>query len=63
MFHGLPVWLQAGIWGWVAGCALLIGALFGYFSDASKRLTATIMAFGSGVLISALALDLMQEAF
>jgi len=63
MFHSWPVWLQAGIWGWVAGASLLIGAAFGYFSHASQRVTASIMAFGSGVLISALTLDLMQEAF
>jgi len=63
MIHSLPTWLQAGFWGWAAGAALLIGALWGYFSDTSPAVTASIMAFGSGVLISALALDLMEEAF
>jgi ZIP family zinc transporter len=63
MLGALPVWLQAGVWGWIAGSALLIGALFGYFSETSRRVTAAVMAFGSGVLISALSMDLMQDAF
>ena len=47
----------------VAGSALVLGALAGYFLKLPKRLTAAIMAFGSGVLISALAFDLMDEAY
>ena len=38
----------------VAGSALLIGAALGYFARIPQRLIAGIMAFGSGVLISAL---------
>jgi ZIP family zinc transporter len=56
-------WLLAGIWGLVAGSALIIGALVGYFSKISQRWTAAIMSFGSGVLISALSFDLMDEAY
>ena len=59
----IPIWLQAGFWGFVAGSALLIGAAVGYYSHVSQRLIALIMAFGSGVLISALAFDLMDEAY
>jgi ZIP family zinc transporter len=59
----MPLWAQAGFWGAVAGSALLLGALAGYFLKLPKRLTAAIMAFGSGVLISALAFDLMDEAY
>src|SRR5512133_2970674 len=58
-----PVWLQAGFWGLVAGWALLVGAALGYFARLPQRLTAAIMAFGGGVLISALAFDLMDEAY
>lgn len=58
-----PVWLQAGFWGLVAGSALLIGAALGYFVRIPQRLIAGIMAFGSGVLISALSFDLMDEAY
>jgi zinc transporter, ZIP family len=59
----MPLWAQAGFWGAVAGSALIVGALAGYFFKLPKRLTAAIMAFGSGVLISALAFDLMDDAY
>jgi len=59
----LPVWLQAGFWGLVAGGALLLGAAVGYKFKVPPRLIAAIMAFGSGVLISALSFELMEEAF
>src|SRR5829696_3529285 len=59
----MPVWLQAGFWGFVAGAALLIGAVIAYFVHVPQRLIAAIMAFGSGVLISALSFELMDEAY
>jgi ZIP family zinc transporter len=59
----IPVWVEAGLWGALAGSALLIGAAAGYFLQIPQRLIAAIMAFGSGVLISALSFDLMDEAF
>jgi ZIP family zinc transporter len=59
----MPLWLQAGLWGLLAGSALLIGAAVGYLARVPQRLIAAIMAFGSGVLISALSFDLMQEAY
>lgn len=59
----VPLWLEAGFWGLLAGSALLIGAAVGYFSKVSQRLIAAIMAFGSGILISALAFELMDEAY
>ena len=59
----MPLWLQAGFWGLVAGGALVIGALIGYFASVPQRVVAGIMAFGSGVLISALSFDLMEEAY
>ncbi len=55
--------LRALFWGLVAGFALVIGAAIGYFTNLSQRLVAAVMAFGSGVLISALSLELMEEAF
>ena len=58
-----PTWLQAGFWGFVAGAALLVGAAVGYFVRVPQRLIAGVMAFGSGVLISALSFELMDEAF
>jgi ZIP family zinc transporter len=59
----MPVALQAGFWGFVAGAALLVGAGIAYELQVPTRLIAAIMAFGSGVLISALAFDLMDEAY
>ena len=59
----MPLWLQAGFWGLVAGSALLVGAAAGYFARVPQRLIAGVMAFGSGVLISALSFDLMDEAY
>lgn len=56
------MWLTAGLWGWLAGAALLVGTLLGWFMGLPIRLTAGVMAFGSGVLLSALSFDLMDEA-
>src|SRR5690242_12801035 len=58
-----PLWLQAGFWGLVGGSALLLGAGLGYFVRIPQRAIAAIMAFGAGVLISALAFELMDEAY
>lgn len=59
----IPVWLQAGFWGLVGGSALLLGAVVGYYLHIPGRAIAAIMAFGAGVLISALAFELMDEAY
>lgn len=59
----IPVWIQAGFWGFLAGAALLIGAAIAYFIHVPRRLIAAVMAFGSGVLISALSFELMDEAY
>lgn len=59
----MPTWLEAGFWGLLAGSALLLGAGIGYFARIPQRLIAAVMAFGSGVLISALSFELMDKAF
>lgn len=59
----IPLWLQAGFWGFVSGFALVIGAAVAYFIAVPQRMIAAIMAFGSGVLISALSFELMDEAY
>lgn len=51
------------LYGFLASSSLLIGASIGLLFSPPRRLVAAIMAFGSGVLISALAFDLMAEAF
>lgn len=54
--------LEAGLWGLLAGGALVIGAAVAWFVHVPQRLIAAVMAFGSGVLISALSFELMDEA-
>ncbi len=58
----MPVWLQAGWWGLIGGAALVLGAGVAWFVRVPPRVVATVMAFGAGVLISALAFDLVDEA-
>lgn len=55
--------LMAGFWGAVGGISLLIGAVIGMHAGASRRLIAIVMAAGSGVLVSSVAFDLMEESY
>ncbi|MEU1040637.1 ZIP family metal transporter [Streptomyces sp. NPDC005551] len=55
--------MQAGLWGLVAGSALLLGAALGYGLRVPPKVIASVMAFGSGVLLSAVAYELMGEAY
>jgi ZIP family zinc transporter len=55
--------LKASLWGLLAGSALIIGASAGYFLKIKQRWIAAVMSFGSGVLISAISFDLMDEAY
>lgn len=59
----MPVWIPAGFWGLLAGSALLIGGGIAYFAHVPRRWIAAAMAFGGGVLISALSFDLMDEDY
>jgi len=59
----MPMAIQAGLWGLLSGSALLVGAMLGWFVPMSKRVVAAVMAFGAGVLISALSFELMDEAW
>jgi len=54
--------MPALFWGLLAGSSLLLGAALGWFATPSARVTAGVMAFGSGVLVSAIAFELMDEA-
>jgi ZIP family zinc transporter len=58
----MPVWLQAGLWGLLAGGALVVGAAIAWWVDVPRKVVASVMAFGAGVLISALSFDLVDEA-
>lgn len=55
--------LTSALYGLVSGSTLFIGALIGMYLNIPKYALALIMAFGSGVLISALTFDLMEKAF
>ncbi|HEX2526299.1 MAG TPA: hypothetical protein VHL31_08345 [Geminicoccus sp.] len=59
----MPIHLQAGLWGLLSGSALVVGALIAYLAHLPPRMVAAVMAFGSGVLISALSFELMDEAY
>jgi ZIP family zinc transporter len=50
-------------WGIVASSSLLVGGIVALLVPISRRLLGIIMAFGAGVLISAVAFELVQEAF
>ena len=54
--------LSAFLWGALAASALLIGALVAIGWSMPTRVLGLITAFGSGVLISAVAYDLVEEA-
>ena len=58
-----PMPLQAFLWGLASGSALMIGAIIGLYLPLPRRLVAMVMAFGSGILISVVAFDLMDVAF
>jgi ZIP family zinc transporter len=53
---------EAFAWGAFGGAALIVGALAGLWLPFSPRLVGIVMAVGSGVLISAVAFDLVEEA-
>jgi ZIP family zinc transporter len=54
--------VSAFAWGVVASSSLLVGGALALTLPISKRALGLIMAFGAGVLISAVAYDLVQEA-
>ena len=49
-------------WGTLAASSLVIGAALALLFRISLRVIGLIMGFGAGVLISAVAFDLVQEA-
>ena len=58
----IPVWLQALVWGTVGGAALVVGSAVSWKWRIPDKVVSTIMAFGAGVLIAALAFELVDEA-
>jgi ZIP family zinc transporter len=60
---GMPEAVRAGLWGLLSGSALVIGALLGYAVRLPQRVIAAVMALGSGVLMSAVAFELIGEGW
>ncbi len=58
----MPMWLQALMWGTVAGGALVLGSAVAWLWRIPSKWVSTVMAFGAGVLISALAFELVDDA-
>jgi len=54
---------EAFLWGAVAGASLVIGGIVALRAPITRRHVGLIMAFGAGVLLSAVAYELVQEAF
>ena len=54
--------LEAGAWGLIAASSLLLGALLSFTGWIRARPLRLVTAFGAGVLISAVAYDLVEEA-
>jgi zinc transporter, ZIP family len=55
--------IEATLWGLLGGSSLVVGAVLALATTWSARGVALVMAFGSGVLISAVAFDLVAEAW
>jgi ZIP family zinc transporter len=58
----MPTWVQALLWGTVAGAALVLGSAIAWKWNIAPKIVSSIMSFGAGVLISALSFDLVDEA-
>jgi zinc transporter, ZIP family len=55
--------IDAIVWGGLAASSLLVGSAVAILFPVGRRALGLIMAFGSGVLISAVAYDLVADAF
>jgi zinc transporter, ZIP family len=55
--------LEAFGWGFVAAATLIVGGAYALRWPVHDRALGIVMAFGSGVLISAVAFELVEEAF
>lgn len=58
----MPPWAEACLWGLVGGAALVLGAVVAWRVRVPQGVVAGVMAFGAGVLISALAFELVATA-
>lgn len=57
---------EAGLalfWACLSASGLLVGGLIGYYAEPSRRTVAWVMAFSSGVFITVIAFDLVEESY
>ena len=54
--------VEAFLWGLVATSSLVVGGVLGIFFNISQKVLGAVMAFGAGVLISAVSYELVYEA-
>ena len=54
--------IEAGLWGLFAASSLLLGAFIAEFRPPGRRVLGLVMGFGSGVLLSAVSFELVEEA-
>lgn len=54
---------EAFLWGTVAGASLVVGGAVALRMSLTRRIVGLVMAFGAGVLLSAVAYELVHEAF
>lgn len=54
--------LEAGLWGLLAASTLLLGGLIAVFHVPRPRTLGLVMGFGSGMLLSAVSFELIDEA-
>jgi ZIP family zinc transporter len=59
----MPIWASAGLWGLLGASSLVLGAATAFLLNMPRSVTAGIMSFGCGVLISAVAYDLLEDGF
>src|ERR687890_2041558 len=51
------------LYGSLASSSFVIGVVLGLFASPPRRVVASVIGFGAGVLVSALTFELMREAF
>ena len=54
--------IEAGLWGLFAASSLLLGAVIAVSRPPGRRVLGLVMGFGSGVLLSAVSFELVEEA-
>ena len=60
--YGDPEMIEALWWGFFASSSLVLGGALALRFSIPSRVLGLVMAFGSGVLISAVAYDLVEDA-